>query len=53
MAILFMFSRNGLLAAAPLNTEAVEIKVTTDGVLEEVDRYPVYRDPSEDNMCVD
>ncbi len=37
----------------PFETNAVQIKVTYDGNVEEVSRHPVYRDPSEDNMCVD
>jgi len=37
----------------PFNTEAVEVKVTFDGYLQEMNRYPIYRDPSNDNLCVD
>ena len=37
----------------PFETNAVEIKVTYNGNVEEISRHPVYRDPSEDNMCAD
>jgi hypothetical protein len=37
----------------PFETKAVELKVTFDGYVSEVNRFPVYRDPSEDDMCVD
>lgn len=37
----------------PFETNAVGIKVTYNGNVEEISRHPVYRDPSEDNMCAD
>jgi hypothetical protein len=37
----------------PFNTEAVEVKVTFDGYIQEMNRYPIYRDPSNDDLCAD
>ena len=36
----------------PFETEAVELKVTTDGYVKEIDRHPVFNDPSW-NSCLD
>jgi hypothetical protein len=37
----------------PLMTHAVTVRVTRDGHVEEAGRYPVYRDPSLDEVCSD
>ena len=37
----------------PFDTEAVDLKVTFEGLVDEISRTPVYRDPSQDNICVD
>lgn len=42
-----------VIGCGPFETESVELKVTYDGDVEEIDRYPVYRDPSQDTVCVD
>lgn len=41
------------IGCGPFDTNAVEVKVSRDGQVEEVSRFPVYRDPSEDGLCVD
>jgi hypothetical protein len=37
----------------PFVTRAVEIKVTYEGLVEVVNYFPVYRDPSEDEICIE
>lgn len=42
-----------LFGCGPHETYAVEIQVSQDGNMEEINRYSIYRDPSEDGLCVD
>lgn len=37
----------------PHLTYEVDVSVTTQGYVREINRKPVYKDPSEDNLCVD
>ncbi len=37
----------------PHFTYAIDFRVTDQGVIEEIDRKAVYKDPSEDTLCVD
>ena len=37
----------------PHRTYAVDVRVSTDGYVEEVKREAIYKDPSQDNLCVD
>jgi hypothetical protein len=40
-------------SCGPFNTEAVEVRVTYDGYVDEINRYPIYRDPAYDSTCFD
>jgi hypothetical protein len=42
-----------MFGCGPHYTKAVDLLVTDRGTIEEVAREPVYRDPSEDDLCVD
>ena len=42
-----------LFGCGPHYTYAVAVLVTSDGNVYEISREPVYRDPSEDDLCVD
>ena len=37
----------------PHLTYEVDVRVTTQGDVREINRRPVFKDPSEDNLCVD
>jgi len=37
----------------PHLTYKVDVNVTSQGYVTEIDRKPIYKDPSEDNLCVD
>lgn len=50
--IVHVFYTPGI-GCGPFETEAVEVKVTRDGQIEEINRIPVYRDPANDMLCVD
>ena len=41
------------IGCGPHDTEAVDVKVTYDGYVKQINRYPIYRDPEEDSLCVD
>ena len=40
-------------SCGPFYTYAVDVKVSQDGQVKEINRYPIYRDPSLDTTCVD
>lgn len=50
--IVHVFYTPGI-GCGPFKTEAVAVKVTHDGQIEEINRTPVYRDPANDTLCAD
>jgi hypothetical protein len=45
--------RYQVFGCGPHNTSAVDLLITNQGFVEEVTREAVYKDPSEDDLCVD
>jgi len=43
----------GVFGCGPHWTFEVELHVSADGIIQEVTRQPIFRDPKQDDLCID